>query len=47
MVLLHLAQILNWVRWRWIAYILSAGVVLTLWDTLRSLWSRVRPPRQR
>jgi hypothetical protein len=46
MVLLHLAQILNWVRWRWIAYILSAGVVLTLWGTLLSFWSRVRPPRQ-
>ncbi|AIA54748.1 hypothetical protein [Acidithiobacillus caldus] len=46
LVLLHLAQILNWVRWRWIADILAAGVLLTLWDSLQGLRSRLWPPRQ-
>jgi len=46
MVLLHLARILNWVRWRWIADILSAGVVLTLWNVLQGLWPRIYPRRR-
>ncbi len=36
--LLHLSSILDWVRWRWIAYLLFAAGILTFFGLGRDWW---------